>query len=364
MLHLFNNVFLDHHRHMSVPRGSKVIIFSDVYNTHMNTNENCLICEDTLDDHLGEGTLESFFTETLARTERIVIYANESDFARIITSWLRSSTNMTAVEFETWLSIFKFNSKTNANHYDSLFTAIQSAWNDAVVYDFSAVDYNPSYEFLIASALHDANFSKKSKLISILADIIKTEYEDFVLEVRRNIDSVILDNTVQEALGATSFISNIDMGTITTNFPRLQIFKAPYWTDEINVPTPAAYLTGSSSKLDLSLATQTEINDLLQFTEDFLYTTAGGADAAEALTTEQLGKVFGPRGWAYKDCILSRTLTDEQYNSVLQEMLDESGGLVFYPIELIETVLIQLLPYFRSLKDSNDLTKLQRFTLK
>lgn len=366
MLHLFNKVFLDNHQRMSVPRGSKVIVLSAVHNRDMNVNPNCLHCEDTLDDLLGDNTLEDFFRDTMALTDKVVIYANDTDFARIIASWLRSSTNMTKAEFDIWLNIYKFNCKTNANQYDSQFVAIDAAWDSAPVYDFSDVDFTPSFEFLIASAFHNANFAKKNKLINLLVKFVRKEYEDFVLEVRRNIDSLILDSDVQTRLGATSFISNIDFDSIKTQFPKLQIFKAPYWTEEIDAPRPTAYLTGSfnEGKLNLSLASQEDLDALLEFTEDLLYVTAGGADAAAEVSNETLGKVFGPRGWTYKDSILTGTLTDEQYTGLLTEILDEREGLILFPPGLVETVLVQLVPYFRSLKNNNDLTLLQKFTLK
>ena len=104
-LHLFNEVFIDYHTEMHIPQGSKVIIFSDTYNTDMDTNPNCVSCHDTLDARLDGDTIQDFFTDTIALTGQHIIYANEDDFARIVASWLRSTTNMTADEFGVWLGI-------------------------------------------------------------------------------------------------------------------------------------------------------------------------------------------------------------------------------------------------------------------
>ena len=367
-LHLFNEVFIDYHTEMHIPQGSKVIIFSDTYNTDMDTNPNCVSCHDTLDARLDGDTIQDFFTDTIALTGQHIIYANEDDFARIVASWLRSTTNMTADEFGVWLGIYKYNCKTNARRHDILYPAMQNAFADAPVYDLSSVDFNPSFEFLLASAFYNINFSKKSKLVSILTGFIKREYEDFVLDVRRNIDGLILDSALQTQLGASSFNENIDLDNITTQFSGLSVFRAPYWSDDVTIPSQStAYhpgdFAGGLTKLDLSLASEAELNALLQFTQDYMWVLAGGGDASDQISDELMGKIFGPRGFAYKSCILSNTLTDEQYASAVNEIINESKGLVFMPPQLVDSVLVPLIPFFRSLK-TLDLDKLQKYTLK
>ena len=76
-----------------------------------------------------------------------------------------------------------------------------------------------------------------------------------------------------------------------------------------------------------------------------------------------MGKIFGPRGFAYKSSILTNTLTDAQYTSAVNEIINESKGLVFIPPQLVDSVLVPLIPFFRSLK-TLDLDKLQKYTLK
>jgi len=367
MLHLFNNVFLDHHTRISVPRGSKIMVFSDLGNG-IDDNPNCLHNAETLDSFLGDNTVEDFFQDTFALQDKIYIYANEKDFAKIITCWLRSTTNMTRAEFEIWLGIYKFACKARAKHYDLLFTAIHAAWDEAPVYDFSSSNFDPSYEFLIASAFHNSNFSKKAKLIEILTGFVQKEYESFVLDVKRNIDSLILDSDLQTMLGANEYITNVDLDSLATQFPELAVFRESFWQDTVNIQPQLAYQSGSFdaglSKIDLSKASAEELTEVLDFTETYTNRLAGGMDAAEQVSSELLGKIFGPRGFKYKDCILTNTLSDDHYNDILQEILDERLGLVMLPQEDIDTVLVQLLPYFRSLKNNNDLETLQKFTLK
>lgn len=368
MLHLFNKVYIESHQKTSVPRGSKVFVFSETYNTDMADNENCLGCADNLDDYLGENTLESFLRNTMSQKGIIYIYANEADFAQIITSWLRSTTNMTREEFETWLKVYKFNCKTQAKHYDLLFAAIDSAWDSATVYDFSDVDYDPSYEFLLASAFFDINFSKKSKLKEVFVGFIQKEYESFVLDVRRNIDNLILDNDLQQMLGATTLVSDIDLDSIKTQFPALQVFKESFWQEDIDVQSPLAYKSGCFEsrlgKIDLSLASPQELDAILDFTAEYTNILAGGYTASEQVSDDVLGKIFGPNGFRYRSSLLTNTLTEEQYISLVQEILEEIAGLILVPQEEINYVMLQLITYFRSLKNTNNLTKLQKFTLK
>ena len=364
MLHLFNEVFIEQEQRMSVPIGSRVIIISSQYNTDMAQNENCLTCVDTLDEAIGEGTLESFIRDTMSLTGKIVIYANDEAFARIFTSWIKSSTNMEADDFDIYLKTYKFRCITNSKHWQDLFDALAANWATAPAYDFSDVDFIPSYELMLASAFYDSNFAKKDKLIFLMSKFIKREYEDVVLEVRKHIDSLILDKDVQLLLGGTSYISEIDLETIKEDLPKLQLYKAPYWREDVFCPTATAYRPGTfargDSKIDISLATPEELTELFEFTEDFLYLATNAPDT----TKELIASFYESRGWVYKDSVATGVLTDEEYQTALSEILDEKYHLRYVPLDLRESILLHIVPYFKTLKNTGQLEKLQKFTLK
>lgn len=364
MIHLFNKVFLENHERMSVDQGSRVIIFSDTYNTDMDSNTSCLYCEDTLSDHLGDNSLEDFLRDVMALTGKIVIYANDNDFAQIITSWLKSSTNMTDAEYTTWFNAYKFKCITYSKNWNTLFDALSTAWSAAPVYDFSDVDFMPSYEFLLATAFYNPNFSKKDKLIKLMSMFIKREYEDVILEVRKHIDSLILDKDVQLALDGEEYISDIDLDTIKASLPKLQLYRGPYWREDLDSPTATAYRPGTfasgTSKIDISLATSEELTELCEFTEDFLYLATNAPDTSK----EVIASFYESRGWPYKDSVATGVLTDTQYNTALNEILDEKYHLRYVPLDLRESILLHIVSYFKMLKNTNNLEKLQKFTLK
>lgn len=365
MLHLFNEVFIEQEERLSVPVGSRVIVISSVYNTDMHTNPSCISCVDTLDQLLGEGTLENFFLSTMALTGKVVIYANDEAFARIMTSWLKSSTNMGRPEFETYLKVYKFRCITNSKHWYNLFDELDAAWDSAPAYNFTSIDFIPSYEFLLATAFINPNFSKKDKLKFLLTKFIKREYEDVILEVRKHIDSLILDQDVQTLLGGTEYTTDLDIEGIKEALPKMQLYRSPYWREDVYCPTATAYRPGTfargDSKIDISQASAEELTALGEFTEDFLFISF---DAPPDVSKELVASLFESRGWTYMDSVSTGVITDEEYQIALGEMLDRKYHLRHVPLDLRESILMHIIPYFKTLKNQGNLEQLQKFTLK
>jgi hypothetical protein len=368
MLHLFNEVFIEQEEKLEVSIGSRVIVISSVYNIDMKGNPKCITCVDTLTELLTDITLEQFFRETMALTGKIVIYANDEAFSQIIASWLKSSTNMSEEQYACFVTMYKFRSTTNGNRWFNLFGLLQTAWDSAPEYNFSDVDFLPSYEFLLATAFLNPNFDKKEKLVYLMTKFIKREYEEVILEVRRHIDSLILDRDLQTFLGASEYIANIDVENIKTQLPQLQLYAEPFWTEEIYSQSPRAYHPGSfdlgASKIDISLASPADLSALCEFTEDVIYTFHTATPETENFTRSVIVNQFESRGWPYKNSVAYGLLTHEEYLTALGQILAEKYFLIHVPLDLRESIFVQLIPLFKSLKNTNNLEALQKFTLK
>lgn len=357
MIHLFNNVFIEQDSRLSV--FYKVVVISSEYNTDMKTNPRCLYCEDTLDEVLGGKTIEAFLRELMAIDEKVVIYANNEAFARIVSSWFKSSLNMDKASYDFWVDCYKYKCITYSKNNTQLFEALKTYWDAAPSYDFSDADFSPSFEFALASAFHNADFAKKSKFITLLSRFIKREYEYAILEARKYIDQYGLDDDVQALLGGT--VSNInDLKTL----PRMSVYKEPYWKEEVDVPTFSSYFPGKTSKLDISLCTSEELIALCNLTDEVLHLGLNSVPPYNTVSLEDSRMLFEGRGWTYKDSVVNGTLTNDEYLAVLSEIQNEKMNLIHTPLDLRESILYPILPYFRSLKQKNNLEALQKFTLK
>ena len=87
MLHLFNEVFIEHKDQLWIPTGSRIIVVSSDEPGELETNPNCLNHVATVSDLIGEGrTMEDFVSDTMDLTGKIVIFADPEPFAEIVAS--------------------------------------------------------------------------------------------------------------------------------------------------------------------------------------------------------------------------------------------------------------------------------------
>lgn len=357
MIHLFNNVFIEHESMLYV--ASKVIVISSVYNTDMKVNPSCLYCDDTLEDVLGTKSLEDLFAELMALEEKVVIFANNDAFAKIATAWMKSSTNMDQAAFDMWASCYKYKCDVYSRPNDQLNELLKSYWASAPSYDLSNADFSPSFEFALASAFADRNFAKKDKFKTLLSKFIKREYEQQILEARKHLDTYILDNDLQVLLGGS--------GKTLEDFrelPRMSIYREPFFRDIIDtVPPNQAYWPGKVSKLDIGNATNAEVAELCQLTDDINISIMNMSVPA-GLSGVSNGELYQSRGWKFITSVKSGVLTDAEYNEALDEILAEKIAMIHIPFDLREQILFVFLPYVKSLKQENNNTALNKFTLK
>jgi hypothetical protein len=357
MIHLFNNVFLEQEHMLEV--FSKVVVISSKYNTDMNKNPNCLYCGDTLEDVLGDKTLEQFLREMMGKEEKVVIFANNEAFAKIAAAWLKSSTNMDKAAFETWAGCYKFKCDVYSRPNDQLFELLKATWDSAVAYNFADVDFSPSFEFALASAFADRNFGKKEQFKTLLSKFIKREYEQQILEARKHLDTYILDTDLQTLLGGS--------GKTLENFrtlPRMSIYREPFFRDTIDtVPPNQAYWPGKVGKLDISKATDAELTELCTLTDDINIAIMNFSVPA-GLSGSVNGELYQSRGWKFITSVKNGVLTDTEYNEALDEILAERIAVIHVPFDLREHILFVFLPLVKSLKQENNLAALEKFTLK
>lgn len=357
MIHLFNNVFIDHESMLFV--AHKVVVISSVYNTDMKTNSRCLYCEDTLEDLLGDRSIKDFLTELMQVEEKVVIYANNDAFAKIITAWLKSTVNMDQAAFNTWANCYKHKCDVYSRPNDQLIELMKTYWSSAPTYDFSTTDFAPSVEFGLASAFADVNFSKKDKLKTLLSKFVKREYEHLILEARKHLDTYILDKDLQLLLGGS--------GKTIENFrelPRMSIYREPFFRDTVDtVPSSQSYWPGKVGKIDISKASDAELAELCELTDDINIAVMGRSISAglSGSTTSELNQTTG---WPYMASAKNGVLTDAEYYAILEDILAEEIGITHIPFDLREPILFVFLPYIKSLKQEGNTSELQKYTLK
>jgi len=369
-LHLFNNVFIDHIDHLWIETGSNIIVVSSNEAGELETNPNCLNYEATVSDLIGDGrTMADFISDTIDLTGKITIYADPDAYAEIVASWLKSTTNMDAGAYTNWMNIFKFASLTSTKDEPELFTALQGAWASATAFDYSSKDFAPSYEFLLASAFADVDFSKKAKLKTLLTKFIKREYENVILETRRHIDYNILDKDIQTLIGGTTYTTDISLENIRTTFPELDKFRSSFYRDEsTSGPNESAYHPGTftvDSKIDISLTSAAELTSLCSFVDTALLAiTRSSHSDLSSLTADQVSKIWEARGWTYGESIRTGEITNDQYVAAVNEIIAQSHGLIHVPFDLRGSILTTGISYLRTLKVDDNTGELQKYTLK
>jgi hypothetical protein len=357
MIHLFNNVFLEQSYHIDYM--SRFILISNYADNTVELNDNCIKAGKTLEEVLGEDSLEDFIKQVLSMEGKVVVYCDNEPFSEIATSWIKSTTNMDQDAFDSWVSCYQFKSEVYSRPNNQLMELMKASWEDAEEYDFSKEDFSPSFEFALASALHDRDFKYKDKFKVLLSKFIKREYEQQILEARKHLDTYILDADLQKLLGGS--------GKTLEDFrelPRMSIYREPFFRDTIdNVPPNQAYWPGKVSKLDVSKGTAEEIAELCELSDEINIAIMNMSVPA-GMSGSVNGELYQSRGWEYMSSVREGVLTDDEYNKALDEILAEKIAMVHVPFDLREHILFVFLPLVKSLKQENDLERLEKYTLK
>lgn len=358
MIHLFNNVFLE--QDTFVYQGYKNVVISPTYATQdITASPTALTSGTSLENVLDGKTIGEFLKSLMTHgEEKVIIFADNSSFAAIITAWLKSTTNMDQASFDLFIDCYKHKCDVYSRPNDQLIEVTKASWSSAPSFNFSTEDFSPSFEFALASAFYNRDFSKKAKLKTLLSKFIKREYEQQILEARKHIDTYILDSDLQALLGGS--------GKNLTNYkelPRMAIYKEPFFHEIVSVPSNQSYWPGKVSKLDVSKGTTEDITELCQLTDDVNIAIMNMSVPA-GLSGSSNGELFQSRGWAFMQSVRSGTLSDAEYNTALDEMLEENISLIHVPFDLRETILFVFLPYIKSLKKQNSTSVLEKFTLR
>jgi hypothetical protein len=355
MLHLFNNVFIEQDKFINLIEAPDIVIASAEYKTDpINASDNVSNAGLDMSEILGDSTYAQWFADLIAKTTKVVIYADNSCFAEIVGTWLKSTTNMDNSSYNMFIDCYDYKIKTESKQNDALTTALKSAWSSVSAVNVSA-DFKPSFEFLMASHLHDANFAKKEKLVSIMSSFLKRYYEEQILEARKKIDHYILNDNMQTALGG----SDKTLGNINA-LPKMSVFSGSYWNDGQTTVPSKSYQPGANSKIDISKATTEQLSALVAVVKEVNLAIINDAESniADSVKEDAIG------AFDYIDTVKSGNLSNEQYSTVMGAMTSGSIDIKYIPAELEETIVTVFLSHLSKLNNTSDTSALQKFTLK
>lgn len=356
MLHLFNNVFVEQEKYINLLEAPDIIVVSADYKLDpINVSENVSKTGTNIDEILGESTMQQWFADLISKTTKVVIYADNDSFAKIASTWLKSSTNMDADSYNLFVDCYGFHIKSSSKTNNELVTKLKDAFAGAETLNLSGIDYKPSFEFLFASALHDINFAKKAKLVTLISKFLKRYYEETILEIRREIDVHALSSNLQTVLGG----SGKNLSNLNT-LPDMAVFAGDYWKDEVSVASSKSYLPGTNSKIDLSKATDAEVNALVAVVKKvrLAIMEVSEEDIHANLVYDTVGS------YTYINTVKNGDLDNTQFNTVLSEMIDKNIDILNVPNDLVDSIVNVFLSHVKSLKKASDFTALQKFTLK
>lgn len=395
MLHLFDNKFLQLDKYINT--FDYRIVISEEYATEdlkdTSVYPKTLKSGKNFEDAMGEGTDVDFLIRMLFNFKaKVVIFADIKTYTKIVTAWLKSTTNMDKETFDYYTDCFSHTACKlyNDKSFVSLAYQMKADWITCPEFNFSDLDFMPSIEFMFASAFFDINFNKKIKLQSQLAKFVKRQYEYHILETKKYIDRFILDADMQEILGGSdkSIYNYYEL-------PRMSIYRQPFFTEDIINFPGHGYLPGSNSKLDLSLTTDEEVEELCRVTDDVALSYLGISNTSGSYnfrsehmpflvkrdlrwpfwvseeTKQSVLKDFFNQpipastshdNWRYMSAAKRGILLDDEYVTIINEILDETIGMSYVTME--ETVILTLVVYFKSLKQTNSNNRLRKFTLK
>jgi hypothetical protein len=197
----------------------------------------------------------------------------------------------------------------------------------------------------------------------------------YILEVRKHIDTYILDEDAQKILGGHSkTIKNY------LELPKMSVYKPPYFKNLEGTPYTKSYSPGTTSKLDLSLISDEDVGNLCNVTDEFSisimgYSNPGGSTGtsdvdfsnvpfAKMMTDSRNWPVWlsedtkaliikdltnaGHDGdpsynFKYMDSARKGILSEEDYNNVLEDNLKQKIAMIHIPQDLTEQILFVFL---------------------
>jgi len=349
MIHLFNNVFLEQDTYLNTL--DTCIVVSKEYGGNVYNTKSIIAAAETL-------TPQSVIQLGFTKNEKVTIYADTFHFAQIATHWLKSTVNFDQDSFDVWVDCYNHTLEMYGKQNTQLAQIMKDSFEDTEEGDYSHIDYMPSYEFLIASVFADSGSSHKSKLKTLMSKMIKREYEDTILECRRHIDILILDNDLQELLGGS--------GKTIKNYkelPGMKPFVNNCWNNRKSIEIGKAYVGGAGSKLDISNGTEKEVKELVDIVQKVTSAIYGDMAFNQSGTGIQ-SPISSEMMFKYLDSVYKGELTDEEFESALQEILDEKIALIYLPFTLGGSIVLPFVTYIRSLKQEDELDKLAKFTIK
>jgi hypothetical protein len=181
----------------------------------------------------------------------------------------------------------------------------------------------------------------------------------------------------------------------------MSVYKSPYFKNLEGTPYIKSYSPGTTSKLDLSLISDEDVENLCNVTDEFSisimgYSNSGGSTGtsdvdfsnvpfAKMMTDSRNWPVWmsedtkaliikdltnaGHDGdpsynFKYMDSARKGILSEEDYNTVLEDNLKQKIAMIHIPQDLTEQILFVFLPYIKSLAQQGMRQKLVKFTLK
>lgn len=359
MVHLFDKVYLAHDNF--IEGGFYIHISKFAYGElgAQNGDPNAMLFGSTVQDALGDKTLLDLFRILSNVNKKFYIYADKEAFATILATWLKSSTNMDDIAFNKYIDmyLYKYNTyygKTNDNFKELL----QAAWTNAVSYDVSSgVSRNRSYEFLLASALLDRNFAYKDSFKAVLLHFYKREYEHILLELKRDVDTLMFSDTIRSIFG-----DEIDTPEeLKASEKYNELFNRPMWKEFIpyDMVDNTGYLPGTNSIVDITKATVRDLENMFD-----LYVRIKTSHSIASIFPIDIVDIGAKKEELINICkeIIIGKMSDELYNNTLDNIVTEDL-LMNTPYDLFQTILTLLVSHIKKLHKQND-PRLFYYTLK
>lgn len=355
MIHLFNSVFLEQDKYIDF--SNTLAIYSKV-NGKSNVSHNPDVLASCESAHAG-GIITSLINED----KKVIIYADDYHFSQIAATWFKSTVNFDKASFETFMDCYDHKITTLNKTNKTLIQMTKDAFNnpEQEIVDVSKYDYMPSYEFLLASAFYNKDeFKYKDKLKTLLSIMVKRAYQDDILEQKRLLDRMILDTDIQMLLGGK--------GKDITNYkelPKMSLFNKSYWDNSLKKErTPAhSYLGGSKSKVDITKASDEDLDELVDFMGDIIMLTVPPELYKYGIDPSSL-KIDKSASFKYIKSLAKGELSDAEYETVLQEILDEKAAMKYFPNSLYDSIQYVFVIYLKSLKQDKNDYELAKFTLR
>lgn len=358
MIHLFNKVYIEQDRFLS--NNIRFVRISNTYSfSGLEEHENKISSYSNYDEFLtSEKTLKDFFLKMLQLTDKVIIYADNFSFAKLLTFWYKSITNMDNDSFSIFVDCYEHKIKSYSKNNEQLSLLLKQFWIDTEIQDFSNVNFHPPFEFNFPTCVENINSKFLDSFKKTLLLFVKRDCELLILEARKHLDTYILNHDIQKILGGENkTIKNFN------ELPKMSVYRKPYWKEIVDVPTFSSYQPGSDSKIDLSLATKEEMIELCSLTDEIkneIMANTGSTIGATGIASS----VNDTRGWKYLDAILRGYLTTEEIRDIIDEMISEKIALIYVPFDLRESILFTFLVYIKSLITQNKKNELYKFTLK